>query len=140
MFHCSMVTWEMKRKILWLTAHISFLCSPHHVYTSFLLFFALILNAFLFEFVPRFTHLLLFFFSVGSVSKLAVHISRRASAEKYGQQFPRSAGFEGTECPFFFHPLPPRYSLYEVATQLGDLIHILTSKTSIESSLFIVDY
>ncbi len=94
----------------------------------------------LFEFVPRFTHLLLFFFSVGSVSKLAVHISRRASAEKYGQQFPRSAGFEGTECPFFFHPLPPRYSLYVVATQLGDLIHILTSKTSIESSLFIVDY
>ncbi len=47
MFHCSMVTWEMERKIIWLTAHISFLCSPHHVYTSFLLFFALILNAFI---------------------------------------------------------------------------------------------
>lgn len=91
-------------------------------------------------FVPRFTYLLLFFFSVGSVSKHAVHIRRRAGAEKYGQQFPRSAGCEGTDCPFFFHPLHPRYSLYEVAIKLGDLIHILTSKTSTDSSLFIVDY
>lgn len=47
MFHCSMVTWEMERKSSsgWLLT--CFLCSLHLLYTSFLLFFALILNAFI---------------------------------------------------------------------------------------------
>lgn len=120
-------------KLLCLTADICFLCSPCLSFTYNL---SLILNSniwmcFLFYFYI-FSHnlFLSLFLSVGSVPKLAVHISRRAGAKKYGQQLPRSAGFEGTNCPFVFLPLSPRCAHNGVATQLSDLIHILTSKRS----------
>lgn len=137
MFYCSMVTWEMERKS-WLTADICFLCSLCLSFTYNLPFFShskyQYLDVFLF-FNLSLLFFLFLFLSVGSVSKLAVHVGRRAGAKKYGQQLPRSAGFEGTDCTFFVFPLPPRWSSNWVATQLSDLIHIQITKRLISHFL-----
>lgn len=68
--------------------------------------------------------------SVGSVSQHALYICRGAGAEEYGQQLPRPTGFERTERPFLFHPLPTGRSIDGV-TQ----IHNLKSKRSTNSAV-----
>lgn len=124
-------------KLIWLTADICFLCSPCLSFTYNLPFFSHSKYQYLdvFFFLYSLLLFLFHFLSVGSVSKLAVYIGRRAGAKKYGQQLPRSAGFEGTDCTFFIFPLPPRCSPNGVTTQLRDLIHIQTSKSHKDSSV-----